>query len=235
MIGSWRETARRGATEFVVIVVGVLAALWIDAGWSWMQDREEEQLILADLAADFRANLTTIDETLVVHDAQLRAVEKGLNTDITAIPIEELLPMTRDVFVLETFLPRRGALDAAVSSGRINLIRDHALRSALAGWERLVAEASEEIDFAWDGNVELLNYTNEGDIVPFPITADQAYRPMADTAQARRLIGYLFNDPRTLSRLKTKSMFVVEARPDFLALREETVRILDRVEANLRD
>jgi hypothetical protein len=138
---SWSETARRGLTEFVVIVVGVLAALWIDAGWSWLQDRDEERLILADLASDFEANLATLDETIAVHDRQLHAVERGLNTDLASIPMDELSPMTRAVFTLETFLPRRGALDAAISSGRVNLIRDHRLRSELAGWGRLVVEA----------------------------------------------------------------------------------------------
>jgi hypothetical protein len=219
-------------TEFVVIVVGVLAALWIDAGWSWLQDRGEEQLILADLASDFQANLATLDQTIAVHDDQLRAVERGLTTDVASIPMDELLPMTRAVFTLETFLPRRGALDAAISSGRITLIRDHALRSELAGWERLVAEASEEIDFAWPANIELLQHLNGGDLLFLPITADQAHQPLAASALARRLMQQVFSDPTARALLKTKSMFVVEARPDFLILRAETERIRDMILAN---
>lgn len=31
---------RRRLSEFAVIVVGVLVALWIDAGWAWLQDRD---------------------------------------------------------------------------------------------------------------------------------------------------------------------------------------------------
>lgn len=232
MYRSWADTARRGVTEFVVIVVGVLAALWIDAGWSWMQDRGEEQLILADLASDFQANLATLDQTIAVHDDQLRAVQRGLTADIASIPMDELLPMTRAVFTLETFLPRRGALDAAISSGRITLIRDHALRSELAGWERLVAEASEEIDFAWPANIELLQHLNGGDLLFLPITTDQAHQPLADSAMARQLMERIFSDSTARALLKTKSMFVVEARPDFLTLRAETERIRDRILAN---
>lgn len=228
----WSARLRRGLTEFLVIVVGVLAALWIDAGWSWLQDRDEERLILADLAADFTANLETIDQTLASHDAQLRAVERGLSADLTVLPMEEILPMTRDVFILETFLPRTGALEAAISSGRLNLIRNRALRSRLTGWERLVAEAIEEVDFAWPGNVELLNHLNAGDFVFFPITADRAYQTLTDTAAARRWIGEVFADSRATAFLKTKSMFVAEARPDFLALREETALIVEMIRAN---
>jgi hypothetical protein len=229
---SWADTARRGLTEFVVIVVGVLAALWIDAGWSWLQDRDEEHLILADLASDFQANLATLDQTIAVHDDQLRAVERGLTNDVASIPMDELLPMTRAVFTLETFLPRRGALDAAISSGRVTLIRDHALRSELAGWERLVAEASEEIDFAWPLNVRLLEHLAGGEILFLPITTDQAHQPLADSAVARRLMRQVFSDPTARALLKTKSMFVVEARPDFLTLRAETERIRDMILAH---
>lgn len=223
---SWSERLRRGVVEFAVIVVGVLSALWIDAGWAWLQDRQEEKLILEDLAADFAANLSTLDETLAIHDVQLGAVERTLTENLDSIAMDELAPMTRAIFTLETFLPRRGALDAAISSGRINLIRDHALRSELTGWGRLVAEASEEIDFAWPGNIRLLDHLNQGDIVFLPIAVDRAHQPLSDTAVARELMVRISRDRTARGLLKTKSMFVVEARPDFLALREETERIL---------
>lgn len=207
-------------------MVGVLAALWIDAGWSWLQDREEEQLILADLAADFQANLETIDQTLEAHDRQLQAVQKGLTADLSTLPMEELLPMTRNVFVLETFLPRRGAADAVISSGRINLLRNRELRTALTGWGRLVLEASEEVEWALPGNFELLTRTARQEGAFFNISVDRAQQPVADTAMARAWMTTVFADREAVALLKVKSVFVVEARPDFLNLKDETARIL---------
>ena len=114
----------------------------------------------------------------------------------------------------------------------MDLTIPEALRSELAGWERLVAEASEEIDFAWPANIELLQHLNGGDLLFLPITTDQAHQPLADSAMARQLMERIFSDSTARALLKTKSMFVVEARPDFLTLRAETERIRDRILAN---
>ena len=59
---------RRAAGEFAVIVVGVLVALWLDAGWAWLQDRQDERALIADLRSDFEANRAALRQVLVAQD-----------------------------------------------------------------------------------------------------------------------------------------------------------------------
>ena len=60
--------ARRAAGEFAIIVAGVLVALWLDAGWAWLQDRQDERALIADLRSDFEANRAALRQVLVAQD-----------------------------------------------------------------------------------------------------------------------------------------------------------------------
>ena len=47
---------RDAVRDLVVVVVGILAALWLEAWWQDLGDRREERQILEDLREEFAAN-----------------------------------------------------------------------------------------------------------------------------------------------------------------------------------
>lgn len=134
----------RSLKEFVVIVVGVLVALWIDAGWSWLQDRQDEATLLRDLRSDFVANLAMAEDVAerrrTTADLGTRLIQGG----VAAFPDDSLDVVYRAAFAMWTLNPRTGALESALSAGRIDLLRNDDLRSALAGWSGYLTDAEEE-------------------------------------------------------------------------------------------
>ena len=137
--------ARRAAGEFVVIVVGVLVALWLDAGWAWLQDRQDERALIADLRSDFEANRTALQRIFVAQDRAADVTRQILTVGVDGLPADSVDALFQAMLNVETFNPRAGALNSAFGSGRIQLLRNQSLRSALAAWPGYLEDAREEV------------------------------------------------------------------------------------------
>ena len=146
--------AERWAGEFVVIVLGILAALAVD---SWSEGRDNRQLereYLARIQDDLRWDLEEVETAISVSFDQARAVTSlltGLNdpfaetipqfsesikaTDFTTPVHEEGLHskghVVWDAVRSRTFDPRRGTYDELLATGRIIVINDTKLRAAI--------------------------------------------------------------------------------------------------------
>jgi hypothetical protein len=131
--------------EFVVIVVGVLMALWVDQLREARNNAALEVEYLESLVTDLEADLAQFDET----EAWMRRQEAAA---ATVLALYEGSPPTQDVAVLvaavETagwqFSPSitRNTLDDLRSTGNLRLIRDRDLRRAIAAYYARVAEVS---------------------------------------------------------------------------------------------
>ena len=143
-----RSRARDGLT----IVVGILAALAVDAAWGWAVDRARERQILADLSTELRAAASELEAD---QDARQR-IQARARTLLAAGTSGEL-PADLDVHVVSLidfrfFTPPRSVLEDVISSGRLSLIRSDAIRFALLAYaqeaERLRVVEQREMDFA---------------------------------------------------------------------------------------
>lgn len=229
-----RKGFRRVLLELVVIVGGVLIALWIDAGWGWWQDRQEEAQILADLETDFAANLATIDTVLSIHQQLVHWIPVVSASGAEGVPDAQLQDVLYAITTNETFRPRRGALDAAIASGRLNLIRDASLRSALTGWGRFVLEAQEEIEWAVPFNHEFLGATaiDFGGLAADQEVADFSdFRP--DPTLTRALLNRVRDEVALQRSLHGKWLWTTEGLTDMEALRTETERVLELTRRSL--
>jgi hypothetical protein len=140
-----RLIARRAAGEFAVIVVGVLVALWIDAGWEWLQDRQDERALIADLRSDFGANRSSLQQVLVAQRRAADVTRQILTVGVDGLSTDSVDALFSAMLNVQTFNPRSGALNSALGSGRIRLLRSQDLRSALAAWPGYLEDAREEV------------------------------------------------------------------------------------------
>jgi len=131
--------------EFVVIVVGVLVALWVDQLREARVNAGLEVEYLESLVTDLEADLAQFDEA----EAWMRRSEGNA---AVVLALYEGSPPTDDltdlVVAVETagwqFFPSitRNTLDDLRSTGNLRLITDPALRRAIAAYYRKVEEVS---------------------------------------------------------------------------------------------
>ena len=134
---------RRLLGEFLVIVVGVLVALWVDQLREARANAKLEVQYLQSLVTDLDADLTSFDET----EAWMRRSEAAA---ATVLALYAGSPPTQNaddlVTAVETagwqYVPSitRNTLDDLRSTGNLRLITDPDLRRAIADYYRTVEE-----------------------------------------------------------------------------------------------
>ena len=210
--------------EFAVIVLGVLIALWIDAGWGWIQDRAEEGEIIEDLEADFRFNLEELRTIRArrqeILDYSLVLLQEG----VAHVPSDSLSLFDRRLLQVYSFNPRLGALNATMQSGRVSVLRSRELRNALAGWEGYLADEQEEIQWALPVAMQLIERSSQ--------TYDslRSY-DAADTAGIRVALQVLAEDRPFRSLLTAKEAMFRASLFGLDQLITETERVLGLLEA----
>ncbi len=126
--------------EGVVIGGSILLAFGIDAAWTERQERAEEDEILEGLRADFVENASQVDFQLGLREDLISGAQSLLDQLKTG-PLGSELTVADSVLsgllASPTFDPITSTLDAAVSSGRIGLVRSRAVRRHLADWDRV--------------------------------------------------------------------------------------------------
>lgn len=128
--------------DLVVVVVGILGALWIEATWQDYQDRQTEQQILMSLRAEFASNRRDLDSRLKTWryaQEQLTGAHEligGPINDETKIEFRrQLNPYVAGEL---WFDPQHGQLISVINSGQLGLIESSELRALIAGWPDLI-------------------------------------------------------------------------------------------------
>ena len=132
--------------DLVVVVVGILAALWLEAWWQGQQDRQEERAILESLRIEFQSNLEDL-EIQIARWEELRTNTEDIHRFMGGPVNEETVagflearsrrnPRSGGLF----YDPRYGQLTSVLNSGKLVLISNSELRALLADWPALVAD-----------------------------------------------------------------------------------------------
>lgn len=143
--------------EFVVIVVGVLMALWVDELREARSNAELEVEYLQSLVTDLEADLAQFDEAEAWMQRQEAAAATVLELYEGSPPTGHTVDL---VAAVETagwqYVPSitRNTLEDLRSTGNLRLITDPALRRAIASYYSTVEEASIPLaamqDRIWD-------------------------------------------------------------------------------------
>ena len=140
---------KRIAVEGVAIVISILLAFAIDAGWEERRERIEEAEILLGLQSEFSRYRDDLAISIEIHDkARLTTSELVVATrrgswTSTALDIDEAIANLGDP---KSHDYGGGVLDALISSGRLELVSDNELRRQLATWSEVFNEVRDDED-----------------------------------------------------------------------------------------
>lgn len=134
--------------ESVAIILSILLAFAIDAGWDAIKERSQEKAFLVSLLSDFKEARNRINKSTDRHKRYIDSARQLLELqtgDVANIESETLENLLGAVFFDWTslFLPS-GSRDALFASGDIEIIENEELRAMLAAWPSFVADAAED-------------------------------------------------------------------------------------------
>jgi hypothetical protein len=125
----WRSALR----EFVLIVLGVLAALAGNSWWEGRQERGREEVYLRQLAADLRESERIMEQGLLRTRGYYLGAARVLRAFHSAEPPppDSLATWIRQSDGYMDPRPVLGTVRGLIASGDLRLLRDDALRSAV--------------------------------------------------------------------------------------------------------
>ncbi len=149
--GGWLKS-RLG--EAVAIILSILIAFAIDAGWDTWQERKEEAELLLALRAEYEVNLEAVQQTLEGHRshiADVRAVSGLRDTDWDTLSVNRASQLVLSLANPWTFDPSLGTTETLISSGWIGLLRDRELATMLTTFVNFTEDAQEDADYVRSG------------------------------------------------------------------------------------
>ena len=156
--------ARYAIGEILLVVIGILIALQIN---NWNENRKDsraETNLLMGLQNEFKINLEKIDSDIDLNqknvDACFRITEliRENSLEKQTVTLDSLLGR---LGMLASFDARRAVTDEIINSGKLDILRNDALRVLITRWPALLEEAKEDIGFTVN------NYNNN--LMPFLI------------------------------------------------------------------
>ncbi len=138
-------------------MLSILLAFAIDASWEQHQERVHEGALLRGILADFKASRPSLAERAEL--ARRMATNTALLLHLMsawdgAKPLSVPDSLILGVLGGPTYEPDTNTLEAALSSGEIELIRSDEIRAELATWRRSLLDTTED-------EVEVRRLTNE--------------------------------------------------------------------------
>ena len=130
--------------DLVIVIVGILAALWLESWWQDRLDRQEEENILAGLSEEFATNRAEL-ASLIVRWAEIRNEIQEVHSFMGGPVNEDTLADFRETLIRygmtrggTSFDPRHGQLTSVLDSGKLGLIENSSLRALIADWPAVV-------------------------------------------------------------------------------------------------
>jgi hypothetical protein len=145
--------------ESSLIVLSILLAFAIDAGWANRVDRFAEQAALAGIEQDFRAHSQILRLNIARHEARLQAAERligstgpGARSSENTVADLGLLGLVGPVYF------QGGTLESLAQTSGLAALRDDELRVEVSRWMQSVEDLQALNGFLVDEGGLLLDY-----------------------------------------------------------------------------
>jgi hypothetical protein len=225
--GSFLKDAIR---DLVVVIVGILAALWLEGWWQDRLDRKEEAFLLVGLREEFVANRQQLADHIKTWEYLFGAVVRArqlMGREVPQSEVGNVLDTFRGTLSMRFFDPRQGQLSSLINSGKLGLVSNPSLRARIADWPGLVGDLEIERAIALhsftDGYVKTLGqYVTifRSDEKPFD---DRVNELLADRAILHELNGIGSNAERMVEEGK----LIIESTDEIIRLIDDELGIAE--------
>jgi uncharacterized protein DUF6090 len=120
--------------EIILVVVGILIALQINAWSSFKKERQLEQNLLQSLKAEFERNLIELDRDHALNITSQNATLALLDENRLEFSRSKTDSLIGASFNYAAFDARTGTFDETIASGNLRLIQDDSLKALLGKW-----------------------------------------------------------------------------------------------------
>jgi len=134
----------RVVAEGAAIVLSILLAFAIDAWWDSRQAAQAESAVIGSLVEEIDVAMAYLDEALDEHTQVMEGAEAWARVS-NDIPLDSVARLVRLISAHRTPNLALSSVDALLSSGRLELIRDDELRSWIAAWPGVEEDYDEEL------------------------------------------------------------------------------------------
>ena len=139
--------------EIVLVVIGILIALSLNNWKEDLDNRGEENRILSGLKQEFEANLLEVKRNIELNTSTVESSIDLINLLRTENPftntryVDSLLYV---VYQFGSFDAQSGLIDEVISSGKLSIINDTALRNRLTRFSGILDNAEEDYKIRMD-------------------------------------------------------------------------------------
>ncbi len=188
------KATTRFLTEAVVIVVSILLAFSIEAGWQDRGERIREEQLKESLRTDVEATRAmALGRQAVSRDiaGRARSILTGIGEGVQGAALDSLVFGVGDVFIKGPWIPINHTYEQAVGAGDLALLEDSSLRFLLGSYSAAldnITEIQTDVTTQYYGQLE-----------PF-LVANTNYAEVAWGGAATGLVAVPFTtDSRTLA------------------------------------
>lgn len=248
--GSTAKYLRYALGEILLVVVGILIALQLNLLKEERNQRRQEVQTLEQLRDEFTSNLVQLDEKISMRESMMRSALQLLayHDDTTLVVPDSVEIFIARTTVSPTFDPVTNDL---ITSGRLYLISNLALRRKLSTWSSELVQVTEE-EMAWIGlnrnvyapflranypmrNIHAAKWSGL-DVVQ-TIMLDKKSAVNLDITRSKRTPDHaaFFAQPETEDLLSTVVSASLFANRQSEALRKSIVEILELIDTELKE
>jgi len=135
--------------EIVLLMIGILLALQVNNWNERRKTNDTEHLLLLSLKDEMKDNLSLLEEAMSYHEKSRNAAkeivllfnDQNRRENMGRTKIDSLLSLIQWAW---TYNPATGVLEAIKTSGHMNSVKNAKIRSMIASYEDLSADAQEE-------------------------------------------------------------------------------------------
>ena len=227
-------TLRSSARDVLLIVIGIMVAFFLDAWWDDQIEQRELDGTLRAVRVDFLATKDELSVVLHANKTYINRVTKLISLgsdDIekldakTKANLAELLPTGGLAFD-----PVLGSVDALISSGQLNRVRNLQVRGLIGAWPGLLDEIGEDQEILID--MYMAQQERSVDLGIYLISLDGALADKSLQADDK-ILEIVIQDSEMLNRLAAHRFAIQSLNEELSNVGEQLDKVLLFLEQEL--
>ncbi len=149
--------------EIVLVVLGILIALYLNEQKEFREDRAKELTYLQSFQQDLERNLTELDRVLEKSNNIIQSSDSLMalgSQGLSDLPPGSLNSLMDGLLGYTKHMTRQGTIEDLLGSGDLEVIRNDTIRRAMATWDadlKLVREVEVDVKASFTKTIDYLN------------------------------------------------------------------------------